>query len=250
MSEPIAGNNENDLKKIDQEIEEDIKHLKRSSNFLAILGLLIIVIFVGLLGIKLLSIIGGGETNSAPSFIDVGIVTGERAAVYKDPMTTAPTLGFLESDSAIFILDDSLKEWYKIHAPIIIDNEITGKDLIGWISRQDIQTRSEVRKMRVLLSDRIEKTIDIIDVNWTIDEVGGYTISGKVVNLTKVPMKNVKVLITFYDNENQPVDRRYTFVAVDRPLRQDEPMPFVFIGRNEKDFNFVNCQVDYRIEED
>ena len=250
MSDHSTSQSKEDLKKIDQEIEEDIKHLKRSSNFLALLGLLVILIFIALFGFKFLQKLSKGpDPEGAPKFIDVGIVVSDKAPVYAQPMTSSNTLGYLGRDNAAFILEDNIDHWYKIQAPIILHGENTGRTLKGWMRRTDLQSKAEIRAMQRTLSERVEKSIDIIDVKWTIDGVGNYTISGKVVNLTAVPLKNIKVLITFYDKQNRVVDTRTTFVATETSLRKNTPVPFVFIGKNEKDFNFVNCRVDYRIEE-
>jgi len=250
MSDNTASQSNDELNKVDHEIEEDIKHLKRSSNFLAVLGLLVIVIFLVLFSFKFLQSFSGEGPELAPKFIDVGVVTVDQSAVFEQPMPTANSIGMLEHDSAVFILVDNIEGWYKIQAPIIINGQNTGNELKGWIRKADVRSRSEIKAMRKALSERVEKSIDIIDVKWTIDEVGNYTISGKVVNLTDVPLRNIKVLITFYDDQNRRVDQRTTFVATDSNLRRNRPVPFAFIGKNEKTFTFVNCRVDYSIEED
>jgi len=251
MSDHSTSHTKEDLKKIDQEIEEDIKHLKRSSNFLALLGLLVILILIALFGLRFMQKLGkGSDPEGAPKFIDVGIVVSDSAVVYAQPKTTSNTLGHLERDKAAFIMENNIDNWYKIQAPIIVNGENTGRALSGWMQRNDLQSKTEIRALQKQLSERVENTIDILDVKWTIDEVGNYTISGKVGNLTTVPLKNIKVLITFYDKQNRVVDTRTTFVATDNLMRKNKPVPFVFIGKNERDFNFVNCRVDYRIEEE
>ncbi|NLH50913.1 MAG: hypothetical protein GX444_20240 [Myxococcales bacterium] len=232
----------------DWELETDIKHLKRSSNFLAVLGLLIIVLFIGLLGMKIRQSIGEGNKVSIPKFLDVGTVSVETATVFEQPLPTAGHIGELQREDAVFIIEDKPKDWFRVHA-VMVDGG-NRRELDGWVRKEQIRTRTELKQLRKDLATRESKSLDITDVNWTIDEVGNYTISGKVFNLTDVPLRNIKVIITFYDKDNNAVEQRYTYVASDSPLTKRNPIPFAFIGKNEKTFNFVNCRADYRFSEE
>lgn len=237
----------NDLKKIDKEIEADIKHLKRSSNLLAALGLTIIVLFILLLSLKITQNFGVSE-KSLPRFIESATVIVDDTPVRAQPSTSAAAIATLSHNTRLLITKDDPDGWFKVH---IVDPVRGGKNPIeGWLMQEDVRTHAEERQMRREMAKKAVKTIDILDVNWTIDEVGNYTISGKVLNLTDLPLSDIKIIITFYDENNNVVDQRKTIVATDSPLRKNLPVPFVFIGKNEKNFNFVNCRADYRFAED
>jgi hypothetical protein len=243
MTEENSKKHDAEMKKIDKEIEEDIRHLKRSSNLLAALGLTIIVLFVILLAIKASQNFGPNTERTLPRFIESATITTDSAEVFEKPLPTSTSVTKLPEGTRILVMDDNPADWYKIH---VIDPDQPLADLEGWVQKRHVRTRTEERQMRKALAESETQTIDITNVDWTIDEVGNYAISGKVVNLTNLPLSNVNIIITFYDQNNNVVEQRNTIMATGNPLEKSNPMPFVFIGKNEKSFNFVNCRADYR----
>ncbi|MDP8222509.1 MAG: hypothetical protein P9L99_04050 [Candidatus Lernaella stagnicola] len=248
MTEENTKQPDSNAQAVDKEIEADIRHLKRSSNLLAALGLVIIVLFIILLGIKVTHSWHPSE-KVLPHFIESATVLAETTELLADPLPTAKVLAKLPRDTRLLIMNDNRKNWYKVHVVSADSDSING--LEGYLPKDEVRSRSQERQMRQELADQNTKAIDIVDVDWTIDEVGNYTISGKVVNLTKdLPLRNIKVIITFYDQDNNVVEQRSTIVATDNPLMHNNPIPFAFIGKNDKVFNFVNCRADYRFSAD
>ncbi len=232
-----------ETQQIDKDIEADIKHLKRSSNLLATLGLIIVVLFVILLAIKASQ--NWSPTEQAlPRFTESATVFADSSELLDDPLPTAKVLAKLTKGTHLLVMNDNRKDWLKVHA---IDSDLKATNgLEGYIKRDDVRTRTQEKQLRRDLALHDVKAIDIVDVDWTINEVGNYTISGKVVNLTDLPLANVKIIITFYDQDNNVVEQRNMLIAADNPIMKNNPTPFAFMGRNEKDFNFVNCRADYR----
>jgi len=229
---------------IERAIEVDIKHLKRSSNFLAAMGLLIIILFGVLLSIQCIQRVGTRPIGDGISQVEQCTVIVNEAIVYRQPRPTAAQLTTLRRGEALYITGkDKTIDYYQVRVYIKMDGANEGQD--GWILKTDVQTISEERKKRAELAQTTDQIIAIEDEHWTIDEVGRFFVSGKLVNMTNVPLNNIKLSLTFYDGQNNLVDRRFKTEYSDEPLKPGEPQLFHFTGMQKKDFHRLVCRAEY-----
>lgn len=242
--EKMKDQNSDESDIVEQAIETDIKHLKRSSNFLAAMGLLIVILFGVLLSIQCMQRIGNKPIGDGIAQVEACTVAVEEAVVYRQPRPTAAQMTTLKRGEVVYLTGkDKAKDFYQIRVYLDVNGVREGQD--GWIQKSDVQTMAEERKERAELAQTTEQIIEIQDEKWSTDEVGRFFISGKLINKTNVPLNNVQISITFYDADNNQIDRLYRTEFSDEPLKPGEPQLFHFTGMQKKDFHRLVCRAEY-----
>ncbi|MCZ7585274.1 MAG: FxLYD domain-containing protein [Deltaproteobacteria bacterium] len=86
--------------------------------------------------------------------------------------------------------------------------------------------------------------IEILDVDWNIDEVDNYTILGKIRDNTDIPVANVKISVNFFTKDGELVETKSTVVSGSQPFKRGQQYSFSIRGNSDKEFNFFTTQVE------
>lgn len=184
------------------------------------LVLLIVVFAVGMRASEI-SIIKAED--KVPAFVDVGFIVADNTWVWQNPQENSPRVFNLVRGTSVLILKRE-GDWYQIW--------IQGQS--GWVKDNVIITKAEREKQMSVISP------EITDLKQTIDEVGNLVVTGKVVNQSDAPIKNIKIRIDVYDSNDNLSDQATVYVATDKPLLKNNPKPFSYV--------FPNKTSDYEVE--
>jgi len=221
-----TGNAETD--KFDKQIESDIRSLQRSSRWLAGLGILAVVLLVTVVVFSVYD--KALVINSAPSFIDIAFVKAPQAKVHAGPSEMFAVIKTYEKGEPLFLLEKKAT-WAKVQR----------RNITGWIRADQIQTKSERRKG--ILREG-QAPIQILDVDWNVDEMSSYTILGKIENVTEIPVSNVKIIVNFFNKDGQFIKAKSTIVSAKKPFQRGKAYSFSVRGDYEEDFSFITTQVE------
>jgi len=227
----------NNFASTDKAIEADVRRLKQSSYFLAILGTLaLILVFVALIYAIYYRGLANKELVSPPNFISFVFVTSDNADIFSAPDDKSESVGKFTKGESLFLLEKQ-DDWFKVH------REQSGKDpeLEGWIHRDNIETRDEIVARRENIT---EAPIEIYDIKWIVDEIDNFTIIGWAKNKTDIPLRNVRIAIEFYDENSNLVNRELTNVTTDKPLIKGQPRSFFSTGKYKGHYNYVRYTVE------
>jgi hypothetical protein len=82
------------------------------------------------------------------------------------------------------------------------------------------------------LTPVVDDSVEIVDVKFTIEELGNYTIQGKVINNSDIPRKGIMLKFNLLDDNNNIVQSISYAVGANKELLKSLPEPFIIIGEN------------------
>jgi hypothetical protein len=229
-------------------LEAEIRQFQRTNRLTALVMLLAIAAASAAVAYRFLASAQQALRIPPPSYLAVGKTIAARAVVYEQPLPTAAPLAALPRGAVVFVLADKPRDWRKVRVATFEARQQTVVD--GWLRREDLRTPADFREAAGPLNKDAERTVKVVDVAWTLDPDGRYAVSGRVVSLIDQPLRNVKVIATFYDDKNEAIDQRSVYVAVTEPLRRHSPQSFVLTGHGSPTTRSVLCHADYRAGEE
>ena len=236
--EPDSPLMDQNLQDFDQAVEDDIRRLKRSSNILILLGLLVVVLLGLAIGFRLYLYLLNDKMSEGTRFKDYVFVQNDNAVVYANPDKTSDIIARLTKGESLFLLENK-GNWAKIEK----------RTISGWIEKNHIASKDEWPPKQQF----DDVPIRFIDVNWIVDEIDNFTIIGKIENLSEIPLKNIKIQINFYDREelccdengnpHPPIMNRETWVAREKPLVAGVEQKFIITGKYERSFKKIRYRI-------
>jgi hypothetical protein len=217
----------------------------RFTNQHVVIGLLAILALAAYFSFKMVHTVNENERLPPPQYLAMGTIVAERATVLEQPLPTSTIIGELPEGAVAFILADRPQDWREIRAAVKTGH---GRKIIaGWVRKADIRSPADIREPARALAREADQMARVLDVKWAIEEDGRYEVTGRVVSLTDQPVRTVKVIITFYDEKNNPIDQRFTYAGTEATLRKSNPVPFVFVGNTDKSFKYIICRAECRV---
>lgn len=227
-----------DYSDFDQAIEEDIRRLKRSSNILILLGMLVVLLLFVVIGFRGYLYLLNSRIAERTRIKDYIFVKNDNTVVYAQPDKTSNIIAKLTKGEALFLIDDQ-NGWARIEK----------RTISGWVERANLAAKEEWPPPQ----QQGDVPIRFIDVNWIVDELDNFTIIGKIENLSEVPLKNIKIQVNFHSREDlccdengnphPPVITRETWVAREKPLVAGVEQKFIITGKYEKNFKKIRYRI-------
>ncbi len=212
----------------DRQIEQDILTLRRSSRWFASFGILAFLLLTCLVLFSLLD--QSFIIDTGTPFIDIGFVKNSNAAVYDQPGVNGASVKIMPQGAGVFVLAKT-GDWCKIQ----------NNDQVGWMKTTDLETKTQRDASK---SSGENQPVHIMDsVKWYVDEIDNYTIVGQIENMTDMPIESVKIVIDFYDADNNRIDTKTSNIRTDKSFTKGNPQNFSISGKHEKTF----MGIDYRI---
>lgn len=184
---------------------------------------LVLLIVVFAIGMRASEIAIIKAEDRVPAFIDVGFVVADNTWVWQSPQENAPRVFNLVRGTSVLILKRE-GDWYQIW--------IQGQS--GWVKDEAIITKEEREQQMLAFSP------EIVDFKQTVDEVGNLVVTGKVINRSDAPIRDIKIRIDVYDSNDNLSDQATVYVATAKPLLKNDLVPFSHV--------FPNKTRDYQAE--
>ncbi len=211
----------------DQQVEQDIRMLRRSSRWFASFGILAFLLLTCLVIFSLFD--QSFSIDLGTPYVDIGFVKSTGATIYTEPGEQGQSLKTMPQGAGLFVLTKA-DDWFKVQS----------NNLIGWMKKDDLETKSDREKRKAIPR---EMPVRISDVNWFVDEIDNFTIVGQIENLTDRPIESVKVIVDFYDADSNLVHSKSSLIRTNTSFRIGHPQNFNLSGKHEKKY----MGVDYRI---
>lgn len=98
---------------------------------------------------------------------------------------------------------------------------------------------SNIDRLKPIVDDSVE----IVDLKFTIEELGNYTIQGKVLNHIDKPRRCIVLRFNLLDENNKVIDSIKYEISTNKDLHKGVPEPFIIIGENIRDYLKTNKKI-------
>jgi hypothetical protein len=223
------------IAKLELDIDADLKRLKTSSRFLAVVLVLLALAFLVLL---VLSLGGYFEIQQTVGTISVlnRLYPDKEITVYKESTEVSPEIGRVGPKDMIFEIQP-LPGFVEIRANKLI---ALNKPMQGWVRAPLLKTKVD----QVALSkaiDRIKPLELLVQISTSKNDI---LVQGNVINNLDAPVKNIRLEITYLDDDLTTVSSEITNLSPKDEVKQGGTVSFSLLGKDLiKKSHFITCEI-------
>ena len=235
---PVEETMDQDLSQFDKEIEDDIRRLKRTSNLLTLLGIMVVVLLIFTFGFTVYYYMIKNQGSIKDPYMSIMYVAENGTTVFSQPDKNSNITGKLPMGSMVFLMEEK-GDWGMVEK----------KSVKGWVEKKHLADKVSWEQKK----KEGEKKIEFAGVEWYVDEMNQFTIIGRIHNVSDVPLKDIQIKVFFYEQEEpccdengeefKPVLTRDTWIAQDKPLPPNAEKTFHITGKYEKSFKKIRYEV-------
>jgi hypothetical protein len=223
------------IEQLEFDIDSDLKRLKTSSRFLAVTLVFLAVAFLVLL---ILSLGGYFEIQQTVGTITLlnRLYAEKEIPVYKESTEVSPEVGRVTPTDMIY-------EIQRLPGFIEIKSNKTiapNKPLQGWVKADLVKTKVDQMAASTAI-DRIKTVELLVQITTTKKDI---QVQGNVVNNLDDPVRNIRLEITYLDEDLQPITSEVTNLSAKEELKQGSMTNFSLSGKDLlKRTRYITCEI-------